>query len=289
MRIVSLLAVVGLLGACAALDAQTPGAVFLAFDSASVKPSTSGGARGGRLGGGMLEQTNVTLKELVALAFGGGRRREISGGPNWLDVEHFDIVARGDFGPAAFLPGSDGSTAPVYLMLRSLLIDRFRIAAHLVTEQRPVYALQWAREDRKPGPGLHATEVNCDAVLAAQAKGEPPDVPASARRPPCSMRRAPGRINGNSVTLAVLADVLSGSADRPVVDQTGLSGFFDVDLEWGELQAGSSDRPLPRDAHAGDDEPIFTAIRNQLGLKLQATRAGVEVVVIDHAEHPTQN
>jgi uncharacterized protein (TIGR03435 family) len=160
---------------------------------------------------------------------------------------------------------------------------------HDITVERPVYALKLARDDQRLGAGLRRTDVDCLAVIAAQAKGQPPDVLASARRPPCSVRAAPGRINGNAISMGQLANALNGRADRPVVDQTGLTGYFDVDFEWGEMQAGPSDQPPPQGSHAGDDEPIFTALRNELGLKLESTRGPVEILVVDHAEHPTED
>ena len=264
---------------------QAPGPAPV-FDVTSVKVNEGANPRGGRLSPGLFEQTNVTLNDLVRMAYG----HEAMGGPNWADVERFDVTGKGLFDLSAFLPSRDGAPPRVYLMLQSLLADRFKLATHLTRIEQPVYALKLARDDGRLGDRLHRSDVNCASVLAAMAKGETPDVPPSARRPPCALQAGVGRIHGNAVTMEQLADALNGKADRPVVDQSGLTGYFDVDFDWGELEAGPSDRPPPRGSdHPYADEPIFSALRIELGLKLEATRAGLERVVIDHAEQPTQN
>ncbi|HEX4348239.1 MAG TPA: TIGR03435 family protein [Vicinamibacterales bacterium] len=274
--------------AAASIFAQAPASgSFPTFDVTSVKVNDSSSPRGGRLGAGLLEQTNVTLKDLVQLAYG---KREVQGGPNWVDVERFDVMARGHFDLSAFVPPPDGSPAPVYVMLRSLLQDRFMLQAHVASAERPVYALKVARDDGRLGPNLKRADVDCNALIQAQVKGEPPPpLPPSAGTPPCSLRRAAGHVTGNAVSMGQLANVLFGSADRLIVDQTGLPGVYDLDFEWGELTAGRSNVPPPQGSHVDDDVPVFTAIRNELGLKLEATRANVEIVVIDRAEQPTQN
>lgn len=271
------------LGFGAALAAQAP-AASPTFEVTSVKVNDGGPPRGGRLSPGLFEQTNVTLNDLIRMAYG----HDATGGPNWVGVERFDVAGKGSFDLSAFLPSPDGAPPRAYLMLQALLTDRFKLVTHLTTVDRPVYALKLARDDGRPGTGLHRSDVDCAAVQAAQVRRETPDLPASARRPPCALQAGPGRIHGNAITMGQLADALNGKADRPVVDQSGLSGYFDVDLEWGELQAGPSNGPPPA-LRNGDDEPIFSALRNQLGLKLEAARAGLERVVIDHAEQPTQN
>jgi len=268
----------------AALGAQAPAASPV-FDVTSVKVNRDGALSNGVLSPGLFEQTNVTLNQLVRMAYG----HDATGGPNWVGVEHFDVAGKGSFDLSAYLPSADGSAPRVYLMLRALLADRFKLATHLTTVERPVYALTLARDDGRFGPGLHRSDVNCAAVLAAQVRHENPELPASARRPPCGLQLGHGRIHGNAITMAQLANALNGIADRPVVDQTGLAGYYDVDIDWlGAPQAGSSDRPpAPSTLRNIDDEPIFSELRSQLGLKLEPTRAGIDRVVIDHAEQPT--
>ena len=273
--------------AAASIFAQSPAPPLPSFDVASVKVNESNAPRSGLPGAGLFEQTSVTLKQLVQLAYG---KRDVQGGPNWADVERFDVSARGRFDLSTYLPGPDGSPPRAYLMLQSLLKDRFRLEAHVASLERPVYALKLARDDGRLGPNLKRSDLDCDAVLAAQAKGAPlPPLPPSARNPPCSFRRTVGHVWGNAVSMAQLANVLFGAADRPIVDQSGLTGFYDLDFEWGELTAGRSDITPPPGSHIDDDVPVFTAIRNELGLKLEPTRAHLDIVVIDRAEQPTQN
>jgi uncharacterized protein (TIGR03435 family) len=263
-----------------------------AFDAASIKLNKLGAARSGRLAPGRIEQTSVTLRDLIAMAYG---PQEISGAPNWIDTDRFDVMATGGFTLAGFLPGSDGSPPVVYMMLRSLLTERFKLAIHVATEERPIYALVTARPDKKPGERLHATDVDCNAYLAALARGGPPPAPPPGARPgpPCSRRgNMPGRMAGNSISMAQLADALSSAAGRPVFDRTGLAGNFDVDLEWTPALGTQGSVGAPGiDASsappAGDPPPLFTALEDQLGLKLESTRGPVEILVVDHVEHPT--
>jgi uncharacterized protein (TIGR03435 family) len=262
-----------------------------AFDAASIKLNKLGAARSGRLAPGRFEQTGVTLRDLIGMAYG---RQEISGAPSWTDTDRFDVMATGDFTLAGFLPGSDGSPPVVYMMLRSLLTERFKLAIHVATEERPIYALVTARADKKLGERMHQSDVDCNAYLAAAARGVPPSAPPPGARPgpPCSLRgNTPGRMAGNSISMGQLASVLSSSGDRPVFDRTGLAGNFDVDLEWTPALS-TQGPPAPGGASvpsAGDPPPLFTALEDQLGLKLEATRGPVEILVVDHVEHPTSD
>jgi len=172
-------------------------------------------------------------------------------------------------------------------MLRTLLEERFKLVVHQETRDLPIYALTLARSDGKLGPKLVRSDVDCDKVIAELAEairktGRPPLGPPG-QAPPCSTGGPPGKFTGNDITMQMLADVLIASVnrmdavDRVVVDRTGLSGGFDLTLEWtpDELVAASS------------GASIFTALQEQLGLKLEPTRGPVEVIVIDHVERPT--
>jgi uncharacterized protein (TIGR03435 family) len=284
-RLLALAAVVAGLGA-ARVSGQQP-----AFDAASVKLNKLGAARSGRLAPGRVEQTSVTLRDLIGMAYG---PQEISGAPNWIDTDRFDVLATGNFTLAGFLPGSDGSPPVVYVMLRSLLGERFKLAIHTATEERPIYALVTARPDKKLGERMHQSDVDCDAYLAATARGVPPAAPPPGARPgpPCSRRgNTPGRVAANAISVSQLAGILSSPAGRPVFDRTGLAGYFDVDLDW--TPALSTQGPGGTDGasapSAGDPPPLFTALEDQLGLKLESTRGPVEILVVDHVEHPTSD
>ena len=243
------------------------------FEAASVKPNTSGNARG--LGGpqlGHFVQT-ATLARLIQMANGRGGFdvRPVVGGPNWIDTDRFDINAAIDPSLSRaqlYLPDGKGSPGLAYLMLRTLLADRFKLVVHRETRQLPIYVL--VHPGSQLGSRLRGSDVDCVAVLAEVARNGRGMAPISPNQgPPCSTQSGPMRVVGRDISMAQLAEVLSQSVDREVHDGTALTGNYSLTLEW------------------SDDLSVFTAIQEQLGLKLQAARGPVEVVVVDRAERPT--
>jgi uncharacterized protein (TIGR03435 family) len=266
-----------------------------AFELVSVKPTPPGTEGGGRqlLPGGRVTLRNTTLKALVAAAY----QRfmwdspEIVGGPDWFDEARFDVTALAPGG----LPRADADGFPSRLlaMFRNVLADRFRLTAHWEMRERPIYNLVLDRADRRLGPKLVKVAVECATVADAVLAGTPPD-PRPGRGDECNFSRTTeaeaGSLQGNAVTMAVLGRFLSAEGvGREVADRTGLSGAFDVDLLYlPEHPVGG----IPPDRLALDPRfqgrtPLTTALREQLGLKLEATRAPVEVLVIDSVERPT--
>jgi uncharacterized protein (TIGR03435 family) len=137
-----------------------------------------------------------------------------------------------------------------------------------------------------------AVAIDCEARRAARGRRTPPPAPQgppadpATIRPTCGLRLTPGRFAGDAVPLSQLAEGLATSVGRIIVDHTGLTGSFDVDLEWTPDQQGQP-RPDGADAAVESDvRSIFTALREQLGLKLESTKGQVDVVVIDHVEEP---
>lgn len=264
------------------LRAQTtPQAQRAEFDAASVKRNTSGqGPRGISFSPtGRFAWTAMTLKQLMQSAYGELEFKEIAGGPRWIDSERFDIVATSTDALA------DGTPRGLFARLRTLLEDRFQLKAHVESRVRPVYALQPVATPMVAGPDLRKTGIDCGAVIREQATGRRPQVP-DGDRPPCSMRPGLGQLTGHGITMGMLTGSLGSSVDRPVIDRTGLSGTFDIALKWApELPPGTliNGAPAPPD----DGPSIFTAVREQLGLKLEATRAEVPVLVVDDAQMPT--
>jgi uncharacterized protein (TIGR03435 family) len=275
-----------------------------AFDVASVKPVTDrevllqrglacGFPNGRFIGFG-------PLRWLIACAYGIPAARdhqEIVGGPNWLDNDLFDIAANlptDDVSRVGSLnqKRTEDSLRRGRLMLQTLLADRFKLAVHRETKEAPMYALVIARRNGRLGPRLHPTAGDCAAWIADGRRGAPPGSrpgpPPAAGDLPCGRQMVNGfAIRGSAMTLARLADMLSPRVERPVQDRTGLAGYFDLDLQWrpepgkeGPLDAGLSES-LPTS--------VFTALQEQLGLKLESTRGSADVLVIDHVEQPTPN
>ena len=229
------------------LCAQQPPALspaLPAFEVASVKVNkTVDARRDGTLQPGRFAQMAVSLRSLVRMAytspFGG---RNVVGGPEWVDSERFDVDARGKFELADFLPGPDGSPALVYQMLQSLLVERFKLVVRIEARDEPIYALVLSNRDGRFGPQLHRSDVDCGAVLkefAQTGKWQTPLEPG--KGPPCSSGGAPGRVRIEDFSMAQLAAVLSGPANRVVRDQTGLNGAFDLTLDYtpDELAVGA--------------------------------------------------
>lgn len=253
-----------------------------------MKPNRSPDARrGGNIQPGRLSQTNVTLRQLMQMAYAA----QIVGGPNWIGVDRFDVEAKGDFDLRGFLPGPDGSPARVYVMLRALLRDRFRLRVHSESRTLPIFALQLARRDRRFGPQFRRLAVDCAALQAEVAKSNQlPPPPERGTAPPCGGAARPGQIVANGWSMARLAGALSQFVHRPVVDRTGLAGDFALDLQWTPEVSPSSgaaraDAPSP----PVDLPSIYTAVQEQLGLTLESTSGPLEVIVIDSVQPPAPN
>jgi uncharacterized protein (TIGR03435 family) len=325
--------------ACANAYGQSPADTKAAdakleFEVASIKTSAplgNGRMMVGSRGGpgtndpGRVNYSNANLRMLIVNAYG-VKFNQVTGGPDWLDSERFDIVAK--------IP--EGATKEqVKIMLQNLLADRFKLAIHRETKEMAMYALTVGSK----GPKLKETEVVETPPPAAPAPGEggrgdgPPPLPPPGRlrvgadgcpeTPPFAAGRG-GNImmmtpNGacmisNGQTMSGLADMLSNQFDRPVMDQTGLKGKYDFKLRFdpssmpgrggmgmGMIKmAGPPPGGMPGDGDGGRRGPdaqereqppsIFAALQEQLGLKLEAKRGPVDLLVIEHVEKtPTEN
>ena len=297
VRLLGVVGIVAAVGRLAGGGAQVPSSP--AFEVASIKPNNSGGQGATtRMQPGRYTATNVTLRALIVNAYS-LQNLQLSGGPRWTTSDHFDIVAK--------IP-ADASSAQLQLMLRELLADRFKLVVHNESRQLPVYALVAARSDKKLGPQIHPATIDC-APLAAQStlkekegKGKSKEERGGAssaaqgagQRTPCTMVVGPGRMSAGATTLAMLANSLSGSVQRTVLDRTGINGTFNILLTWTPDQlpqaSAGADAAKVKGVKIDPNGPsIFTALREQLGLKLEATKGSVDVLVIDRAEHPTAN
>jgi uncharacterized protein (TIGR03435 family) len=263
------------------------------FEVVSIKPSPPGTQGGSRQlsPGGRVTWTNVTLRGLVATAY---QRftwdsREIIGGPDWFNEARFDLTA---LAPGGLPPvDADGFPSRLTAMFRAVLADRFRLVAHWEQRERPIYNLVLDRADRRLGPKLVPVAMDCVKVSAAIVAGSPP-ASRPGRGPECDFSPTSdyGSLQGNAVTIAVLARFLAAEGlRRQVVDLTGLAGTFDIDLLYlpDFSVGGISPERLERDPKFQGRPGLMSALREQLGLKLEATRGPVEVLVIDSAERPT--
>jgi uncharacterized protein (TIGR03435 family) len=277
------------LGVVSIYAAQAP----LSFEAASVTVNDSGGLAKeiGPAPGGRFIARNNTLRDLMPFAFGipqatSGFR--IIGGPKWIDEDRFDINAK-----------VEGSWTPQQMseMLRRLLVERFKLVAHRETRQVPTYAL--ITLSRTLGPQLHRSEIDqaaCEARRAAIQRREPvPPIPTGAK-PVCGTgRTAPGMITAIGWSMDALTSALSPFVHRLVSERTQLAGLYDFDLKWTpetlpQLPPGApADQPFTFNGVTIDPNgpSIFTALQEQLGLKLESTRGPVDVLVIDRVDKPT--
>ena len=234
----------------------------LTFEVATIKRNNSADDnRSVRGNGGRLTITNNQLRNIIRNGWG-LQDFQIIGGPDWMNTERWDIVAK-----------AEGNPGPqMMVMLQNLLADRFKLVAHKETRELPIYALVFARPDHAFGPKLHASPTDCRKEMsAAVARGGPPG-PNSPLL--CGIRSFPGHFQLNAAAIANFVRNLTAFAGRSIVDKTGLTGVYDADLTWNESEEGPS---------------LFTAIQEQLGLKLEAQRGPVDVLVIDSAARPTED
>jgi uncharacterized protein (TIGR03435 family) len=291
-----ILGILSAVGIAHTLTAQT--APTLSFEAASIKLNVSSPI-GRRMGvpGDRFVAVNEPLSQLIAVAYGApGLLPEplphyrIAGGPSWIDSDRFDVDAKavGDV-----VGGSEG-TRRKQLMLQTLLAQRFKMDVHHETRQLPIYALVIARRDKRLGSMLRRSQIN-RAVLPTN-----PNVSLSAfGTPRCEAEGGPcgpglsatGIFKGNAMTMAELTVFLSKWLDRTVSDRTGLTGAFDVEFQFSfEGLPGAPLGPPGVERPATTDNPsIFSAVQEQLGLKLESTKGPVDVLVIDHAEKLMEN
>jgi uncharacterized protein (TIGR03435 family) len=266
----ALAAVAALFTLIPAVAAQQPG-VLSRFDAAAIKENRSGttNVEFQILPGGRFGAVNAPLRDIVriAIALGVGTV-QLDGLPDWAASTRYDITAKAEGEP---------TREQILRMLRALVVERFGLQYH--TEQRdiPVYFLVPAHADRTPGPRLRRSVVNCHELTAAAQEGTP--LPASDRIL-CGRTMRDGTMLGGGLPMQTIADSIDGYTGRRVFDRTGLTGDWDFDLTFAEAApAGTPPRP--------DAPTIFTALPDQLGLRLESGRAPVEITVIDRLERPT--
>ena len=212
----------------------------------------------------------MTLKNLVMVAYG-IRDFQVSGAPDWADSESYDIEAK-----------AEGAATPremTGLLLQSVLRERFKLSVEVSTQTLPVYLMTVS----KPDVGLRRS---ADATCIPFDSGSPPLPGAASRKGDLcgSIGLGLTNVDAKQATMAALAVAFSHLLDRNVIDNTGLMGEFDARLQYAPM------RPVPPGAPVDATLPeFFTAVREQLGLRLESGRGAVDVLVIKHVEKPSQN
>jgi uncharacterized protein (TIGR03435 family) len=239
------------------------------FDVATIKPNAESDHRVmiGMQPGGGFSASGINLRMLIMQAYN-VRGHQITGGPAWMNTDRYDVKAKAE--------GLPDRVPPEVLrpMLQALLAERFQLQLHKETKEMPVYALV-------AGKGPHK-------LKASESGG------AETRH---MMRSGPGQTTLQGTTMAGLAQMLAQPLGRPVTDKTGIEGKFDIDMRWtpepGQGFGGfGTGGPPPPEAIAASDTggpSIFTAVQEQLGLKLETQKGPVEIIVVESAAKPTEN
>jgi uncharacterized protein (TIGR03435 family) len=242
------------------------------FDVAAIKLNKSGdGGSSSNSQDGRFTATNVTLKSLMQFDAYGIPAPRILGGPKWVDTTRFDVEAKMDEADAAQLKALDRAknSEQTHAMFQQLLADRFKLAVHWETRELPIYALVVA----KNGPKFLPTkELNGGSGTSSNSN------------------QTSRQLKVTNQTVQELAEALtqdmSEELGRNVIDKTGIEGKYDFALKW----TPQTDASPVADTGAPDSGPsLFTAIQEQLGLKLESAKGPVQVLVIDHAEMPSEN
>lgn len=235
----------------------------LEFDVASVKPSNPNSTSGtviNATSGGRLQVRNATVKDLIETAYD-VQSFQIRGEPRWADSAKYDVDATpGTSRQGAATPkGWDSVRAEV----QALLKDRFRLQIHREVATAPVYSLSIAKGGIRPA-ALSVTQNRQRGITASQ-----------------------GTMLGDAASMAQFAYKLSRLLQRPVTNNTGLEGNYDFKLEWTPDRSPSAPDGQLLDTSAGGS--IFSALQEQLGLRLEATKGPVDVIVIDQVDRPSEN
>jgi uncharacterized protein (TIGR03435 family) len=228
------------------------------FAVASIKPNQSGkrALQGYAYSpGGRFEATNATLVDMIVRVYP-TRRIQMQGGPDWIDSARFDVIAKAD--------PDDGEVAAEQwrLMVQVLLEDRFKLRFHTETREMPVLALVAG----KTGPKLQPAKEGEETALLPGERGQ---------------------MNFRKMSISGLVNTMSNILGTPVVDRTGLNGFFDFTLDPNQFAAQKSTGDP--DGNPSFGELLVEAVREQLGLRLEKQKAALEITIIDRAEKPSEN
>jgi uncharacterized protein (TIGR03435 family) len=262
------------------------------FEVASVKPSTQAGVSGviRRTPGGRFTASNVGLRFLIQYAYR-VHDSQIIGGPSWMATERWDIEAKAEEGHVAPPAGpiDPSSIDEINLRLQSLLEDRFQLKLHYERRELPLYIMTLAKD----GPKMKAVDPPPPPDQAPPLP--PPDrrpeggLPSNSTPPPGTFSTPPGMFVGTAITMPQIIYVVSRLLGRAVTDKTDLKGTFDVRLQFAPESVPGNPVAAPAGASNPAGPSIFTAIQEQLGLRIESTKGPVDVLVIDSVQKPIEN
>jgi bla regulator protein BlaR1 len=237
------------------------------FEVASIKPAQPGKPTlYDVLPKGRIIARSVTLKRLITIAYR-LQGYQVTGGPGWISDERFDVDAKAD-------ESSRTTDEQSRQMLQSLLADRFRLEVVQETKDAPIYHL--------------ATVKNGPHLSPDQSPPQPSPPMPGRLLPRGAMRMGVGVATGSAVKISALVSFLSGTLGRPVIDHTNLTGLYEVELHWTPDQI-PNDLPPDTVLPPSDGPSLFTALQEQMGLKLESATGPVEFVLIRRAERPSEN
>jgi bla regulator protein BlaR1 len=259
--------------------AQSPTLGSAQFDVVSIKPNTAGpGAGGGMrtLPDGSFTRTNQPMRSIM-LSASPVPVREVSGLPEWVNTDRYDITAKAP-------PGA--TRRQENEMLRNMIIERMKLVGHVEEQERTTFALVVARSDGRLGPQLKRSTLDCAPRAPSEGVPPTPPTPPSRDEPQnrCGMSMGRGEIVSGGIAMDQLVSSLTGLAGGLVNNRTGLQGWYALTLRFAPPGLSADPSSVP------DDAPQFvTALQEQLGLKLQPEKTRVPIFVVDHIERPTPN
>ena len=269
-RLLTVIVAYGLVVLSASAARTQPGIQKPTFAAASVRPSAPGNTFiRFAVQPGRLTADAIPLSFLISWVYQIKPNQLRPGYPKWIESEGYTIVATAD----GAVPVSD-----VREMTRRLLEERFQLALHEESETVSVWALVIDRDDRRLGPQMRPSAMKCEP---GASQGVPTALPTSSET--CGVRGTRGSLSGKAASVGSLLAPLEAALNAPVIDHTGLTERFDFELKWGPLADPLADPWL------GEGLSIFTAVREQLGLRLRAEKGDGSVLVIDRVERPTPN
>ena len=243
------------------------------YVASPIRKNAEGRQGGTALRPGAFVMTGGTIRSIFQLAYPSEGIDPI-GAPDWLSTERFDLTVRFE---QERLPLEQQQA-----VFREIFATQLKMKVHYERRDTPTYTMVVARSDGRLGPGVRKLDTDCDALRDAARRGDKvPELPVAANGvPACQNKVGNGTVRSGGMRFSQLAATVRNPAGRLIVDETGLTGFYEFVFEWA---------PGPGDPASPDPRPtIFTAFEEQLGLRLRPSTTPVQVVVIDHVERPQQ-